>query len=480
MSVPTKVAARVTGDKYQYLVVLYTALKILRPESRIVAVRFEIPEPVNVDDLVAESGDGSAAEYHQIKFAVQPSGEPLTDDWFTVPKIERGTSPLQKFKKSFDELGAVPMVLQTNRDARREDPIVGSRAGLDDALGARLRAAKDAATRDALDKWADHLKIDRPALLDFLDHLRLVTGEWSYLRLMEACGDRMYGAGLRGERVDVLHALAAVEDLVTKSLTRIDRQVLEALIDEHGLRVGEARATLLVQQVTKAPFAGSATIALDWTERFVDDAHRLVDDACDWNGDMLGQLEAAADELKARGFHRVLIAGSPRLSGWFAAGFALRKVNGFAIGARSTTALWESDSAKASMPVGARDPIAIGEGPDVAFALTVAQAIFADVHRYLTNTDTTVGELVELRPPAAPDDQLIADAGEARGLMTAFFNAMASVAAGRRIHLFAAAPGPLLALLGHRWNRMPAVQLYDDTGAAGDPTYLPTFALPQT
>jgi hypothetical protein len=43
------------------------------------------------------------------------------------------------------------------------------------------------------------------------------------------------------------------------------------------------------------------------------------------------------------------------------------------------------------------------------------------------------------------------------------------------LHLFVAAPLPLVILIGHRWNRMPLTQLYDLGPGKG---YTPTFTLP--
>ena len=255
-----------TGDKYQYLLVLYEALLTLRPGSGVVAVEFEIPDAGNVDDLVI-IGSGGPLEYHQVKFVLEPTGDPLTANWFTEKKSDsdKATSPLQKFYSSFIKLGRPRMWLQTNRDADPEDLILGRRNGRNLNLGERLRAARSQPVRGAVKTWYEHLDLSRDELLDFLDLLHVQTGEPAYERLVVACGDRMRGEGLRGEPEAVKAALAMVEDLVIENKQRVDREELDRIIEKLGLRADGARATLLVQQVVEDPWPDAATVAVDWT-----------------------------------------------------------------------------------------------------------------------------------------------------------------------------------------------------------------------
>ena len=141
---------------------------------------------------------------------------------------------------------------------------------------------------------------------------------------------------------------------------------------------------------------------------------------------------------------------------------------------------WSSHETRTGMLVERMEPVPLGDREDVAIAISVARLIGDAVRQYLEPSSGAVAELIELRAKGAPDNVLIRDAEQARGLMTAVFLEIEEVAAGRPIHLFFAAPGPLLALLGHRWNRMPPLQLYDDTGGSGADGYRPTFAFDKT
>jgi hypothetical protein len=471
-----------TGDKYQYLLVLYEALLTMRLGSGVVGVEFEIPDAGNVDDLVI-IGPGGPVEYHQVKFVLEPTGDPLTAAWFTQKKSEKATSPLQKFHASFINLGRPCMWLQTNRDADPEDPILGRRNGRNLNLGERLRAANARPVREAIEVWCEHLELTRDELLDFLDHLHVQTGEPAYERLVVACGDRMRGEGLRGEPEMVKAALAMVEDLVIDNKQRVGREELNRIIDKLGLRADDARATLLVQQVVEDPWPDAATAAVDWTRFFEDDApeaRRRLRADLDWNEHLLPPLREGADAIRGSGHARVLITGSPRLSGWFAAGFTLRQVTGLEVTARSGPTSWSSHETQIAMPVERMEPAQLGNGEEIAIAISVPRLIGDAVRQYLEPSSGAIAELVELRAKGAPDNVLIQDAEQARGLTTAFFLEIEKVAAGRPIHLFFAAPGPLLGLLGHRWNRMPPLQLYEDTGGDGADGYRPTFAFDKT
>jgi SMODS-associated and fused to various effectors sensor domain len=110
----------------------------------------------------------------------------------------------------------------------------------------------------------------------------------------------------------------------------------------------------------------------------------------------------------------------------------------------------------------------------VAVAYDPSQA----VRRYLQAAGLPVGMLATLSPAAGSSDQAVAGTGHAVALAQAIRNEIRRLADAThptRMHLFLACPAGLALLLGHRWNRVPTTQLYEDLGVGSQ--YTPAFLL---
>ena len=88
-----------------------------------------------------------------------------------------------------------------------------------------------------------------------------------------------------------------------------------------------------------------------------------------------------------------------------------------------------------------------------------------------------MGELIVYEPAGGPGQSAVKDAGHAVGLAEAIATQLRAdlQAHSGAVHLFIAGPLPLALLVGHRWNRIPSTQLYDDLGPGKG--YTPTFTL---
>jgi hypothetical protein len=100
------------------------------------------------------------------------------------------------------------------------------------------------------------------------------------------------------------------------------------------------------------------------------------------------------------------------------------------------------------------------------------------VHQYLQAAGSPVSMVATLSPAAGTSDQAVAGAGHAVALAQAIRNEIRRLADAThptRLHLFLACPAGLALLLGHRWNRVPTTQLYEDHGVGSQ--YAPAFLL---
>lgn len=475
--------ARISGDDYQFLLVWIAAVQILDTEKDVTAVEFEIPGAGNVDDLVVH-GANSPTAYHQIKFAVTPAAKPLDSDWFTTKRTDAGTSPLQKFCRSFRALNGPEMYLDTNRDIDPHDPLLRAVRGYDLALGPRLGGlAKPSAAGKKLAAWASHVDLEVDELLEVLNHLRLRTGESAYTMLRnETASLQMRAAGLKGDLNSVDVGIAIIRDLVKEGETRLDQETVGALVDKRDLRADDAEPALVIEQVVGYPFPEVPIAVVDWRAYFSDDfdgQRRRLSADYSWDDDLRPLVTHAVERVAATGTHRVRVAGTPRLSGWFVTGYECRHVRGLQVAAYAGPQRWTSDQPKGQATVIAAPPVAVGQGPDLAIAVSVSQMAGELAESYVRAAEIPVGELVEIYVDGAPDSQLVRGPDQARAIVEELYACIAAVHRDRKLHLFTAIPGPLALLLGHRWNRMPQTQLYDDRGTQADdgPGYDATFLL---
>jgi hypothetical protein len=130
--------------------------------------------------------------------------------------------------------------------------------------------------------------------------------------------------------------------------------------------------------------------------------------------------------------------------------------------------LWTSESEYPLPTEPEVDEIQLGQGPDLAVALEVANPIGADVESFLRQADVTADRLVVIRPPGGPKDTAIRSAKDASALAVGIRNQVRRHVQGhQRVHLFLALPVGLALLLGHRWNRVAPTLVYEDLASLG-------------
>lgn len=480
---PSPVGARLGGDDYQYLLVWTEAVKILDPQKDVILVEFEALDAGNVDDLVVRRSAGPGT-YHQIKFAVTPHADPLDSAWFIKPTSKNGSSPLQKFCDSYKKLGSPQMYLVTNRPIAAGDPILTETSGHDALLGRRLRAEKpDSPAGKALAEWAEHVGLSVADLLEALDHLYVNAGSEPYTKLRsETASLQMRAAQMSGHPNAVDGGTAEVRDLVKTGVRKLAADDVKRIADERDLWAEDAETTLLIEQAVSYPWREAPTATVDWRPYFADDEEekrRELGGGYSWEDDLRPLMRAGVEAIHATGVRRVRVTGSPRLSGWFLAGFEFRHVHGLQVAGYAGPERWASDAEMGDAHIEVAEPVILEHGEALAVVLSVAQMAANLAEAYIRDAKIPVSELVEISVAGAPDNQLVQGPEHARAIVQGFYGKIAELHQGRDLHLFMAIPGVLALLLGHRWNRMPQTQLYDDRGP--QPTdgqgYDPAFLL---
>jgi hypothetical protein len=487
MNIPDRPSARgagIAGDDYQHLFTWIQALKLLLTEEGVTRIGLEVGGGHNVDDVVVHFRSG-APLYHQVKF-VTDQRAPLTYEWFTAVPADARRSPLQRFYDSFNTLtvnGERPrMVLETNRWPVDGDPILKHVDGRTHKLLPRLREpGPRSESGSARRAWADHLSISEDELLELLEYLEIRAGRSSFEELRENCRWLMGFVGLQADVNAVDVGMGEMRRLVRDGIRELDEALLREIIAEKRLAAAGKRATLLVQQIDQDPWPELATASVDWVELFEGDepgARRQLRNPDGWNAVLRPQLRDAVDTIRRLDVHDVLVDGRMRLPVGFVVGFELSDVAGFAVAVQQRDEEWVGSGDRAEIEL-TSETIEIGQGDDLAIAISVATEAADDVRAYLEQERLPVGKLVIVRPEGGVGRDVVEGSAQAWGLANAILDAArAEVRATRApaLHLFQAAPVGLAVLLGHIWNRMPETILYEDLSAGRG--YVPTFRLP--
>lgn len=473
--------ARLAGDDYQHLVAWCWALRALLPGSQVHAVEVEAPDAGNVDDVLLWH-ETPPHHYLQTKYAVD-AARPVNTRWLTRPSPSGGPSLLQRFHASWRRLregGVEPVLwLVTNRDLDPADPILSGRDSRTQTIAAAL-AAPDAAGRQRRGEWAAHLGTTEDELLALLRVLRFDTGR-GYAAERQHAADLMAALGLRHDQQAVDLGIGQVRSWIVEGRTRFDPVGLQAEIDDLGLRVADPWCVLLLQGIDRDPFPEDATVHLDWVDWFEGDTafqRRRPHDPAVWESQLHPQLRRAVEELHAVGCQRVLVRGAMRLASWFAVGFECAGVTGITVACQQQGRLWASDEPSAGDTRLNVQEATLGHGEELAVVVAAAYDPSAAARQYLQAAGVPAGILATISPAAGPSDQVISGPGHAVALAQAIRNQirhLADATHARRLHLFLACPAGLALLLGHRWNRVPTTQLYEDLGVGSQ--YTPAFLL---
>jgi hypothetical protein len=464
------------GDDYQHIVTFNEVLHAARGNG-VRALTVEARDAGNVDDIVLQVESGSD-RYTQVKHAVDGQ-TPVGTQWLTAPTRKGARSLLQRFYRSWHQLGGSSsdpyLQLISDRDIDPSDPImriIDRRTGLLTPM--ILHRSLDAARKG----WSDHLAVDEAELVAFLGCLRFITGRSLSLE-RERAQLQLETLGLANDDGALDSGLALMREWIQGRDRTLPVDELRQTVEE---RIGRRRpmgGLLVVEGIDDFVAADDADVALRFVERYEDaspfERRRLKDDG-DWQSVIWPQLEDAATRLRDAGHQRVMVAGAMRLPTWFGAGSALRDVLGFRVGVQQRDQLWSSDDIGESIPLMVRREN-VGNGPEMAVAVGIAADPTREV-RQLVSDLPRIGRLLTVSPADGPGNETIRDGRVAAAVAQQVRNLVRDeldTVAGH-LHLFLATPGGLALLLGHRWNALRPTTVYEHLGVGRG--YLPTFVVP--
>lgn len=499
------VTARWHGDNYQARIFWQNAFNLLDPTSCVVEVTFEADGPKAFDDVVVKydppvprSGpERIAADYHQIKWHVEMGGRFGYDDFVDPTFIGAQRFSLLERLKQARALAPGPscFTFLTTYRIMDGDPLAELISGNDKSLLVErlFDGTTDASRMGKVRKlWREHLNLGSDdELKAVVNSLRIFDGHRSLDELRTEIN-------LRARLVGVLACTATDSDfrydelarqLKARKLSALNREALLQFCRDEGL-LAPASSTPGPLSIAIRSFLGPAadivgaapenTLLL--TDHF---RQRYLRDDRDWQRDIRPKVEA---------FLRDAVPKSPRLrlildahaSIAFLAGAVLDLKSGVDIElvqkGRAGPQTWrpnDGTDAKGSAFDVAEE--AVGEGRDIAIAISIAQSAVMQARAYVANNLTQVGKLVSFSLASGPGQQTVVGGGHAARLAEQVSNYLRRIKAYHPeavVHIFAACPNTLLFFLGQGHQGVAPCVVYEfDFDRKGSKTYQPSFLI---
>ena len=468
--------ARIRGDDYQHL---FTWLLVLEAaDSGTDSMGIEDPKAGKADDVTVYMEDGRWRCY-QAKYAVYCRTAGL--GWLTCSKSGRPSIIQQFYRLWAEEHRRKPEItLVTNRLPADGDHLMGMIDSRDCTVARRLEHAEPGSRGDrTCSDLAEHLGTTKEETVAFFHDVRFELG-MTEENLTKLVKNTMRTGGLCHDDEAVARGIGIVHGWVTAGKRKISKAELRAAVKQLKMADGSPTASVLIQMIDRDPAPEGATIALDWVDLFPGiepRARHLPSDSALWNGLFRPEFRRAAQKLRSLNCTRVLVKGHMRLPTWFAVGAEFAKTADFEVLSLKGPEEWSS-AGEVSGVATECDVAALGSGKDLVVGLALSDDLSPDVLSYVRGQRIDAGKYACLRPSGGPSDQAVGDAAEARGWARGVRDSVRRLASTYRpdqIHLFLSCPRGVALLLGHRWNRIPRTQLYEDLRSEG---YRPSYLIP--
>jgi hypothetical protein len=500
------VTARWHGDNYQARIFWQNAFNLLLPNSCVVEVTFEANGPKAFDDVVVKydppvprsGAERISAEYHQIKWHVETGGRFGYED-FVLPEFigAQTFSLLERLKQARTKApAAANFTFLTTYRIKDGDPLARLISGHDKGL--LIERLFDGTTdRSRMGKvrklWREHLKFaSDDELKTVVRGLRVMEGHRSLDELRSEIN-------LKAQLVGVLACNAADSDfrydelarqLKVRQLSALNREALLQLCRDEGLLVPHTPEPDPFLPIAIRSFLGPAADIVGATPEntllLTDEfRQRYLRDDREWQRDIRPKVEAfLRDAVKKSGMLRLILDAHASIA--FLAGAVLGLKSGVQTElvqkGRVGAQIWRADDGTAAK--GSRFKIAdekIGDGREIAIAISVAQSTTAQARVYVAAHLPQVGKLVSFEMPAGPGQQTVAGGEHAAALGEQVSNLVRELKANDPdavLHIFAACPNALLFFLGQSHQGIAPCIVYEfDFDRKEHKTYQPSFVV---
>ena len=475
--------ARIRGDDYQHLFAWTLVLRATQGHEGIAALGIEDPQAGNADDVTVYKLSGER-EFFQVKSSVD-AREPISTDWLVKRTAAGGPSIIEGFYRIWANASSdcrPKLTLVSNRLPAPGDPILKKMDGQDTTVARGLVLAKPKSRSGKARKMlAELLQVSEGNLIEFLKDLRFTLGWHNEEWIKWVVIPQMYAAGLRYDRETVLQGRNIVHGWVTEGKRMVTADELKQAIVPLKRQDDLPAESLLIHAIDHNPMPGSATIVLDWTDKFPGEEPKTRRQPLDpklWNGQFRSDLQTAAQTFMSRGHTNILVQGQMRLPTWFAAGATLNKTAGFQVTSFQGEEPWSSFGELAEFPIEI-STMELSAGKDLAVGIALAFDLSTDVLRYLYSSHNDIGSYVCIQPAKGASNQAIGSSAEARSWAYCARDSIRQQIQHHeppKVHLFLAGPHGAILLLGHLWDRMRPTQIYEDLSSRAG--YSPSFCFP--
>lgn len=314
--------------------------------------------------------------------------------------------------------------------------------------------------------------------MNFLARLQFKSGAAESAWDQQA-GHLMRLAGLRADANAITVGKALVRGWVTDGAGPMSRDDIRRAVAEAGLLAKNGTLVLAVHAIDRQPTATPANIEIDLVHLYAGAepfARVQLRDPADWNARVIPAIRGAARDLEAYATRRVHVTGSMRLPLWFAVGRSLPDVRGWILSADQRTEEWATDAAPEKVTARVIEEDNIGNGHDLALAVSITHDITTDVTRHIAAAGLPVARLLVLGPQGDQGNHAVPSASWAVAWVRSareHARQAAELIGASHVHLYLAAPAALAMMLGHQWNLMPPTTIYEHTR----PGYAATMTL---
>ncbi len=500
------VKARWHGDNYQARVFWEHALNLLLPHTCVVEVKFEADGPKAFDDVVvkysppiARSGpDRVCTDFFQIKWHVQMGGRFGYED-FTHPDFI-GAQSFSLLERLADACHTAPASAQftflTTYRIKDGDPLAELISGNDKTLLVE-RLFNGTTDRSRMGKvrqcWREHLKLENDEqLFDVVRRLRVIDG---YLSLEELRAQ----INIKAQAVGVFACNAADSDfrydelarqLKVRQLSTLNRESLLRTCKDEGLLVERVAQPDKLLPIAIRSFLGPTgdVVGAAPEETLLltgDFRQRYLQEGRDWQRGIRPKVETfLRTVVKKRGKLQLILDAHASIA--FLAGAVLDLKSGLEIHlvqkGRVGTRTWRVDDG--SDLEGGRFVISddrVGQGRDIAIAISVSQPLKAQVHVYVAKQLPGVGKLVTFAMATGPGQRTVTGGEHASSLAEQISNHVRIVKSNDPdavLHIFAAVPNSLLFYLGQHHQAIAPCIVYEfDFDRQAHKTYQPSFII---
>lgn len=498
------ITAQWHGHNYQSRIFWLNAMDLLRTDTCVSRVTFEANGPKAFDDVVVHydppvprSGpDPIAAEYHQIKWHVETGGRFGYED-LTRPAYIGATS-FSLLERLRDAKQAAPgparMLLVTPDRIVDGDPL-GRLISANDHSLLTERLFDGTTDRSQTGKvrrcWREHLALqDDDALRDIVEGLAIVEGYRTLQQLRDEINLKAETVGLspcRASDSDFRYDELA-RQLKIRRINAMNREQLVEMCKAEGLWVSDRPAVDGRLPVAIRSFQGLSTDVVPaapentlWlTDSF---RARYLNDDREWQRDIRPRVESFLNGTAAKS-NRLRLILDAHASIAYLSGTVYHVKSGLDIElvqkGRVGTQVWRADDGSTGDSLHS-EIRQVGEGSDIAVAVSITQPVDNHVIRYVDQYLPLVGRILSVAPPNGPGQRSVSGGEHATRMAETLSNAVRSVKAedpDANVHIFAACPNSFLFYLGQNHPALAPVVVYEfDFDRQGNKTYQPSFEI---